>query len=313
MSAEKTSLELHKRIHELIQKGWPKTRIERELGISRNTIQKYAQTPLPPETDPVEEIPDGLPEPIKKRRGSVLVDTVGVTLLMSDIHIPHHDKAAIEVAVKEGKRRKANVIILNGDILDCYSISRFDKDPSHPKLLEEIRMGQQLFKYLRAQFPSARIIWKEGNHEERFGMFIRNNAPALFGFPCLAWESLLNVEAYGVEFVGDKARIDLGKLAVFHGHEFQGGTCAPANAARTLFLRAKCNAICGHHHTSSSNREKTAKGKQIATWTVACLCDLNPQWNSVNRWDHGFATIENHTGGGFSVQNSVVFEGQLQG
>src|SRR6056297_3044228 len=41
-------------------------------------------------------------------------------LVLSDIHMPYHDKRALELAIEEGKKHKVDAILINGDLLDMY-------------------------------------------------------------------------------------------------------------------------------------------------------------------------------------------------
>ncbi len=50
-------------------------------------------------------------------------------LLLSDIHVPYHNIQALTLALKYGLENEVNTILLNGDIIDFYAISRFEKDP----------------------------------------------------------------------------------------------------------------------------------------------------------------------------------------
>lgn len=50
-------------------------------------------------------------------------------LVMSDIHIPYHNITALTVALNYAKNEKPDAILLNGDALDFFGLSRFCKEP----------------------------------------------------------------------------------------------------------------------------------------------------------------------------------------
>ncbi len=50
-------------------------------------------------------------------------------LIIGDIHVPYHNIPALTLALKYGLENGVNTILLNGDIIDFYAISRFEKDP----------------------------------------------------------------------------------------------------------------------------------------------------------------------------------------
>jgi hypothetical protein len=43
------------------------------------------------------------------------------------------------------------------------------------------------------------------------------------------------------------------------------------------------------------------------------MCDLHPFWNPLNKWNHGFATVElnGRDGGDFHVDNHRVIKGEI--
>jgi predicted phosphodiesterase len=183
-----------------------------------------------------------LPDPDSEVYEDYRVDSPGTWLVLSDTHIPYHDKRAIELAVAEGRRRSVVGVLLNGDILDFYQISRFSRDPSRPRVKSEIEKGRQFIAWLRSQFPRAMIVFKEGNHDERLRTYLADRAPELFDLDDLELSRLLRASDAGVEWVGDRRVVMLGKLPVIHGHEYQGsGGVMPS---RWLFIRSWSSALC---------------------------------------------------------------------
>lgn len=252
-----------------------------------------------------------LPDPINLDFAPLEIDTPGWWLILSDIHIPYHDRAAIECAVQYAKSFKPAGVLLNGDILDSHQLSRFDKTPDDPRYVSEVEAGQRLLAYLRHNFQRSRLVWKEGNHEERLFAYLINQAPALFGLPCLSLPRLLDFVRYGVEFVGDRRVISLGKIHVIHGHEYRPGIQAPVNPARGLFLRTKSNSLCGHFHQTSEHHEPTIARRPMGAWSTGCLCNLSPRYMPLNKWNVGFAMVRLSGGGNFEVRNLRLINGEI--
>ncbi len=238
------------------------------------------------------------------------VDTAGSWLVMGDVHCPYHDRPTIAAAVKEGKRRGIVGVILNGDVMDSAEISRHDKDPSAPRYVEEVKVTRQFLAYIRAQFPKADVIYKDGNHEDRLPRYIFNNSPALFGLECLTLRSLLDLDGLGVAWVTDQRTIALGKLPVIHGHEYGKGG-GGAHPSKWLFNKAHASALCGHLHRTDEFGVTDVKGRQIRTWSVGCACDLKPRWLRNNNWGHGCAFVDVANDGTYSVSNLRMFNGKL--
>lgn len=252
-----------------------------------------------------------LPEPIQTNFSPIQVDWPSRWLLIGDTHFPCHDVPTIRVAFKTAQKHKVNGILFNGDILDCHQISRFCKDPLKPRLQLEIEMAKQFFDWSREKFPNADMIFKEGNHEERFQHYIMDKAEALFGIEEFQLPHILGLAQRGIERVYDKRVIRLGKLNVLHGHEFPRAISSPVNPARGLFLRSHKSSICHHFHQASEHSENDVVSVPISCWSVGCACDLHPQYMPLNKWGHGFAIVEVLSNNRFVVHNYRSFFGKL--
>lgn len=90
-------------------------------------------------------------------------------LVLSDLHIPFHkDKEIIDI-VKE--HSNADLIILAGDILDCFSVSTFPKE-MHIPLYEELKIASSFLKKIDRLTPNTKKIVFRGNHEFRFKRYL---------------------------------------------------------------------------------------------------------------------------------------------
>lgn len=200
-------------------------------------------------------------------------------------------------------------IVLNGDTLDCHELSRFDKQPNKNRYVEEIKEGREFLAYLRKKFPSARIIWNRGNHEERLDIYLTTKAPELFGLDVLTYPSLLYFDNLGVEYPDEHSYLMMGKLNVLHGHDIMasGGT----HPARKMLAKAIDNTLFGHVHKLSEDGATTLTGKTIAAWSTGCLCSTSPKYRPFNDWETGFAMVEVNGGGTFQVHNLRVIDGEV--
>lgn len=232
-------------------------------------------------------------------------------LVFGDVHLPFHDKQALETAIAHGKKRGVDIVICNGDTHDFFAISRWEKDPRLRNFPKELELGRDFYAYIKAQFPKARIVTKQGNHEERLIAYMRLKAPELLGIEALEFEELLGLSARGIEYVQDKRPILLGDLTLLHGHEYRFAIANPVNPARGLFLRTKAYAMCNHFHQSSYHSENTVRGRRLAAWSIGCLCDLNPEYLPLNNWSHGFAVVEAYKDGKFNVDHKVISNGRI--
>lgn len=260
--------------------------------------------------------------------------------ILSDIHIPYHDLKALGCAINHLVKTGIDTLVLNGDIIDCYQLSRWQPDPNKRKHFEEIEMLLTFLDDMIDVFK-CQIVFKLGNHEERYEKFLYQKTPELVGMHVLSWKHLLNLRFAkckfcsgmgeisgeectaceggvvannvnrGIHLVKDKRIIKIGKLAVVHGHEFTAGFIAPVNPARGLFLRAKTNTLGGHFHRTSEHIEKDLGDKIIGAWSVGSLCELHPFFMPVNNWNHGFAFVESD-GEEFEVHNYKIINGKVR-
>lgn len=255
----------------------------------------------------------GMPNPLPSDGpgGPLQINDQGHWMILSDIHIPYFDKFTMELALEEGKKKNVCGIFLNGDIMDCASLSthkKYKKAPDYGQV--EIPMANELLDHLRKTFPKARILWKNGNHEERMLVYVMQKASELNGIEDIRIEKFLKFKERGIEKVEDRRTVRFGKLNVIHGHELLGG--GGVNPARWMFLKTCQVALCGHFHRTSEHFDRNMNDYLNACWSVGCMCDLHPHWNPLNKWNHGFAMVEltGRDGGDFHVHNVRVQKGK---
>jgi predicted phosphodiesterase len=232
------------------------------------------------------------------------VKSVGI---LADIHIPYHDTEALEKAIEAMRKRNPDIILLNGDVTDCHRVSRWEQDPRLRRFKDELVLTSQFFDYLRNRLPNAEIIWKLGNHEERYFHYLAGRAPELLDLPSFQPEVVFDLAGRGARIIGDKRIIRCGKLPIVHGHEFQEkGAGVYANAARAYYAKAKGSVLASHSHQRSEHAENNIKHEQLAAWCTGCLCDLHPEYARLNRWSHGWAFVAKDSAGNYEVENLAI-------
>jgi len=262
------------------------------------------------DTAPRPSNPYALPKSYAKKRRHVEVKGTKF-LILCDLHFPYQDNEAIECAINEGIKQGCDSIILNGDALDCHMISDFVKDPRKRKFKDELYAIRQFLASLRHTFPNANIYYKEGNHEERYWRYMRIKAPELFDIDAFDFPTLTHCDKHDVKWIDGKSKLNIGKLSIFHGHEFGKQFLPSVNVARGLFMKTKVSALCGHHHQTAEHNERDANGKFITCWGVGCLSELSPDYNPYSKYNHGFAIVEKGINGSYSVKNHRIHEGQI--
>lgn len=233
----------------------------------------------------------------------VVPASVKNTLWMADIHGRFYDRKAFEMAVNYGIKKKCDSVIINGDFLDFYQHSKFDKNPSVNIIFEEQEWGQDVLKLLQDNF--GYVVLKQGNHDVRRELHIQRLAatmPELMGLS--SYSDYLFFDGCHVNFVEDYRHIRYGKLNAIHGHEYFGG--GGIHVAYNRFNNALDNLISAHSHVGQSIIKTGINGEVYGSWSLACLCDLHPRYASHNKWTNGFAHTEKESSGDFEVNNKII-------
>jgi predicted phosphodiesterase len=231
-------------------------------------------------------------------------------LVLSDIHFPYHCKQSLMVALRFGRDMDVDAIILNGDILDFYQLSKFSKNPKNKSVKDELDIFRFFINQLKQRFPDSTIYFKCGNHELRLEHWIRNNANQFDGM--FELDNLVKFKENGVVYLKDNVGIKLGKLNIIHGHEIRA-TMGAVNIARTYYMKAQANILFGHWHQSQEYITRTMDGTINGAWTNGCLSKLDASYTyGINQWVNGFAYVELlDDSGNFRVSLKKIINGEL--
>jgi len=230
-------------------------------------------------------------------------------LILSDVHLPYQDNAAITAIFDAIKPGDIDGVLLNGDLLDFYGLSRFIRDPKKRSISGELQALAQFYSVLRVNYP-VKIYYKFGNHEERYDHFLWSKAAEIADVDEFNLEEVIKRRMPGVEVIKDKRIINFGSLNIIHGHEYASGIFQSVNVARGLFLKSKVSSLQGHAHQVSEHTETDMNGKITTTWSVGCLCDMHPDYAKLNKWSQGFAVAERE-GDDFQVKNYRIHKGKI--
>lgn len=268
-------------------------------------IKKYGLEPKSFDRNPF-KLPESYADPFEP-----YIISQSKTLIISDLHFPYQDNEAITLALNYGLEKKVDCILINGDLLDFATISRHEKDFRHRSVAEEFEAVRTFLFALRENFPKAKIVFKLGNHDERWEKWLYVKAPELFDCNDFQLEVLLKLGELRIDIVKDKRPIKIGKLTVLHGHELAGGS-GGVNPARSTFLKTLENVLVGHYHKTSENTEATMYGDVITTRSMGCLCGMNPMYMPINKWNHGFAYVElDMKSGEYHLHNLRIIKGKI--
>lgn len=229
--------------------------------------------------------------------------------IISDVHVPYHDKAATEAALRWLRLQNIDTLVLNGDYMDMYQISNHDKDKRRSITFgDELEEGRTILSQIRSYFGAGvQIVYQEGNHEERYERFL----PQAMASDKVRGSSIaqqLDLHLHKIDWVGGRRGLEAGRLSIYHGHEMRA---SGVNAARQLNMRLMDNVIIGHLHRPQSVQRPRLKGDVIGSWVSGCLCNLRPFYAPINEWQHGFNLVRVFDDGMFNVESKLISRGQV--
>lgn len=208
----------------------------------------------------------------------------GLVIIGSDIHIPFQDDKAVDAFVNYCTDLQPSAIVLNGDVLDFYKLSRFVKGEGRNPY-EEITSCQELLKDLKSRCPNADIYYVIGNHETRLQTYVLNNAPHLASLVEDVF-TIIKTEEAGVKGCSEVIIND--NFVCTHGKLL--GSKAGLSAIKEIEKHYMSGAS-GHTHRLAKFLTRKAKRKFVWLET-GCLCDLNPEYVQDPDWQQGFAVIQ---------------------
>ncbi len=227
--------------------------------------------------------------------------SVKTWLVINDLQIPFHDRVAVGNVLGFASDLKPYGVIMNGDIVDAYDLSDFEKNPlSENGLLQEIQIAGRLMDRL-SQCTTKRM-WIGGNHEDRWRRYLWKNAPELARVDGMSFKSAFHLKDYGFEWREYGDLFTLGKIHFTHGNYI-------SNAAKRTLLKYGESVMIGHTHKMVAHYNRTLKGMH-AGYENGCLCLLTPEYDAFPDWHQGFAVVHVDDQNGFyNVQQIPVLEG----
>lgn len=207
-------------------------------------------------------------------------------LVFNDLHIPFQDDKCVEFVLSFAKRTKPQRAVILGDMIDCYSISRFDKDPArHNDLQADLDRAVEFLQSLRSILPASQIWYMEGNHELRFQKYLWKKAPELSCLRSLSLTGLLGLKDLGIKYFKDTKQ--LGDLYFCHGDIIRKHA---GYSAKAMYDRHGVTMIHGHSHRDGKYTHRTHEG-HFAVWENYCLCTLDPEYIELPDWTQGFSLV----------------------
>jgi len=222
-------------------------------------------------------------------------------MVTSDYHAQYLDKVAFNKMLSYAKEYQPDVFVINGDLVDYFQASTFEKDPCRKTTIyQEVLIAINILRKIRAAVKNdCKIYWIEGNHELRLSRYLRTHNDVL-NFPFFNTEKLFRLNEFNVKLIKasadyDKEPSNLGYLkisdmTIMHGDNRLNGAStskysgySASNTVRGLM----CNVLIGHSHRAAKIFHTTPY-KTYVGLEGGCLCR---KMGSAN-WVQAFITFE---------------------
>jgi len=221
---------------------------------------------------------------------------------VSDIHAPYHDPSAVELTLKILTDVKPDVLFFGGDIVDCYAVSDFDRDPQRvARFQDEFDCATDIMAKMRRTAKSG--LFLPGNHCRRWERFIHRH-PELSSLRNSTISEQLQLRKLGIGLLTHGEDYKIGDLFYMHGDESAGGGVFPA---RSFYLKEQGNCIFGHWHKMQVFYNRLKDGTTHGSFANGCLCLLKQEYvKGTTQWQQGFSIIH-YYGEKFRVEQVCFF------
>lgn len=224
-------------------------------------------------------------------------------LVASDVHIPFQDNKAVDAFLNACDDMNPDIVVLNGDIIDMFMLSRFTKGEGRNPL-EEVTMCRDFLKRVRAAAPDAQIFYVIGNHETRLERYVLTKAPELASLIEDVF-SIIKVTDFNVRGC---ASVTINDHLVFK-HGTLLGSKSGLSAIKEM-ENAYMSGCTGHTHRLCKYIARKA-GRKFFWIETGCLCDMNPEYVIQPNWQQGFAHIMIENGKvtqarAYEIENGVI-------
>lgn len=233
-------------------------------------------------------------------------------LHLGDLHIPFQDDNQIQLAMD---RNATADLVITTEIVDCYSISRFNRNFAVPFYVE-VDNALRYFEALSETFPLTLVM--AGNHDKRISKQFMRGVPDELLF--LVKENLLRLLAkpFNNIIVSERPVLQVNDAVFTHAEYFSKIDLKAGMSARqfliewaeTLGLRPYKLVVQSHTHMLGS----TYRGGSLKVFESGCLCKV-PDYAVVGFYSkpqtNGYLTIVQHDGvTDFNLSRDYVFPTQ---
>jgi predicted phosphodiesterase len=220
-------------------------------------------------------------------------------VILGDSHSLYLDERAEAVALQIIADFKPDVVVHNGDAVDCYTLSDFDKDPRRRDSLRgELLSTRAHLQRIASAAPQAERYLLEGNHEDRLRRVIWRSMGGIREVmsldevaDVLNWPRLLHLDEIGFQWLDRQQQI---RATIFPKFLNKHGTLVrkwSAYTARGEHEQYGVSGASGHTHRLGLYMQKDRNGNHM-WWESGCLCKLDPDYVVEPNWQQGLLVAE---------------------
>jgi len=212
---------------------------------------------------------------------------INTYLVFNDPHGPWEDPRALQLVLDIAKDQGVTHIVINGDLLDFYNCnSHGPKSPHIQAILEdELQWGIDFFSDLRKKFPTEKIVYLYGNHEDRLERMIIRDCPSFWNL--LTLDKQLQLKKHNIEWYryNYEYAVEDTILRIQHSPPSYSKNLAMTCLEKKLDI----SAIYGCSHRIDHAVRTGGSGRIYEVWANGWLgsFSLSPEHNEVFRYAKG--------------------------
>lgn len=231
----------------------------------------------------------GLEDIVQKQRVAVI----------SDLHGEFVDEKAYKVTLSFLRDYQPSVLVINGDLVDFYPISNWDKNPARKgNVQEECDKANGMLRQMRKVVgKDCKMYYIEGNHENRLQRYLWKN-PELESVRSLSLPEMMSLKGPKVEFIktdmdywkSTDGSLEIGDIHVTHGDNRLNGASTSkysGYSAKNTMMNMQRSILMGHVHRLGLVYHRSKAGTLVGL-EGGCLCQVPPTAN----WQQGFVTFD---------------------
>lgn len=212
-------------------------------------------------------------------------------MVISDAQIPFIDEPLWKAILNFTGDYRPHDLIINGDWIDAYEISDFDKRPQRLfDLQSEFEQAGDSLDDLRKRIAKdGQVWWIDGNHEERVNRTIWRHAQG-FAFMVGDVSSGMHLDERTAGYVPYGKHIDYLGFTVTHGNFVSQYSAYTAKRHADRYHSSGCN---GHTHRAGSYSYRDGNNRSHTWYEIGCLCRLDLEYvRGIANWQQAFLTGE---------------------